>query len=158
MAYKQKGFPMHGTKSALKQMDIVGAREPLQGTIDEEGYEVTEGDDYTPNVKTRAITRDRSEGPVITGDTEVIETVSNRYTDPKTGKVYSTIRGPSAERETETSIVGPKGKQKGKTKVVHDNPVSGEKNWMTKTGERDDSDWIGEPREYDPKTRSFKDW
>jgi hypothetical protein len=137
-----------------KQMLPVGQFEPIIGAVDEEGYEITTSK-HGPTVKTKPITQDKSVGPVITGDTEVIEEISNRYT--KDGKTYSTVRGPSAERETETSIVGPGGKQKGKTKVVHDNPVSGEANaWMAKSEERDDSNPFSGAREWDPKSRAFK--
>jgi len=154
--YSTKAVKFGEDDAPTKQMLPVGQFEPITGTIDEEGYEVTKPkNEYSPTVKTRAVTQDKSVGPVITGDTEVIEERSNRYT--KDGKTYSTVRGPSAERETETSIVGPGGKQKGTTKVVHDNPVSGEANaYMAKSEERDDSNPFMGPREWDPKSRAFK--
>tara|TARA_R110000824_G_scaffold184869_3_gene365810 strand:+ start:192 stop:653 length:462 start_codon:yes stop_codon:yes gene_type:complete len=153
MAYKQKGFPMHSTKSVLKQLKPRDESMEPTGPRDEEGYFTTKGDSYSPDVSTRPTT-DRSKG-VTTGDTEVIETFSNRYTDPETGKVYSKVRGPSAERETSTSIVGPKGTQKGKTKVVKDNPVSGS-DFMASTEEKDYSNPFSGDRKYNPKTRSFR--
>ena len=153
MAFKMKGSHHYG-KNPLKQLQPRDESMEPTGPRDEEGWFETKGHEYSSDVKTRPTT-DKSKG-VTTGDTEVVQTWSNRWTDPETGKVYSTIRGPSAERETETSIVGPKGKQKGKTKVVHDNPVSGDKDWMTKTEERDDSNMFSGNRKYDPKTRAFK--
>tara|TARA_R110001592_G_scaffold359451_2_gene666102 strand:+ start:132 stop:512 length:381 start_codon:yes stop_codon:yes gene_type:complete len=122
------------------------------GPRDEEGYFTTKGDYYSPDVSTRPTT-DKSKG-VTTGDTEVKETRSNRYT--KDGKTYSKIRGLSAERETSTSVVGPDGTQKGTTKVVKDNPVSGD-DFMASTEEKDHSmPFSGKNRKYNPKTRSFR--
>ena len=125
------------------------------GPRDKEGYFETKGDYYSSDVKTKPKTRKTSTGKTMpTGDTEVVQTRSNRYTED--GKTYSKVRGPSAERETETSIVGPKGTQKGKTKVVKDNPVSGS-DFMASTEERDDSmPFSGKNRKYNPKTRSFR--
>ena len=155
MVYKQKGFPMHSTKSVLKQLKPRDESMEPTGPRDEEGYFTTKGDSYSPDVSTRPHIGDAPKEPVITGDTEVVQTRSNRYTDPETGKVYSTVRWPSAERETETSIVGPKGTQKGKTKVVKDNPVSGS-DFMASTEEKDYSNPFSGNRKYNPKTRSFR--
>jgi len=151
-----KGSPMQrnfGTPTKqLKPRDR--SMEPT-GPRDEEGYFTTKGDYYSSDVSTRPRMGDASEEPVITGDTEVVQTRSNRYTDPETGKTYSKVRGPSAERETETSIVGPEGTQKGKTKVVKDNPVSGD-DFMASTEEKDYSNPFMGNRKYKPETRSFR--
>tara|TARA_R110000765_G_scaffold288238_2_gene384556 strand:+ start:1629 stop:2090 length:462 start_codon:yes stop_codon:yes gene_type:complete len=153
MAFKMKGSPMQrnfGTPAKqLKPRDE--SMEPT-GPRDEEGYFTTKGDYYSPDVSTRPTT-DKSKG-VTTGETEVKETYSNRHTDPETGKVYSKVRGLSAERETSTSVVGPDGTQKGTTKVVKDNPVSGD-DFMASTEERPAKKY-GRNRKYNPKTRSFR--
>jgi hypothetical protein len=135
-------------KPRKKSMNPTGPR-------DKEGYFETKGDNYSPDVKTKPKTIKTSTGKTMpTGDTEVKTITSNRYT--KDGKTYSKVRGPSAERVTETSIVGPKGTQKGKTKVVKDNPISGS-DFMASTEERDDSmPFSGKNRKYNPKTRSFR--
>ena len=112
---------------------------------------------YGEKVTTMPVTRKTSTGKDFpTGETKVEVKRSNRYT--KDGKTYSKVRGPSAEQEVETSTVGPKGKQKGKTKVVHSNPSGAESSFWnpTKSVERDDSNPFSGNREYNPKTRKIK--
>tara|TARA_R100000742_G_C4253516_1_gene71604 strand:+ start:442 stop:948 length:507 start_codon:yes stop_codon:yes gene_type:complete len=123
------------------------------GPRDESGSFETKGGYYSPDVKTKPKTRKTSTGKDMpTGETEVKETVSNRY--KKDGKTYSTVRGPSAEKEEETSIVDQKGKQKGKTRVVHSNPET-KSDFLAKDVERDDSNPFSGERTYDPKSRSM---
>ena len=160
MAFKMKRgaapkFKELGSSPAKVEKPRKESMNPI-GPRDKEGYFETKGDYYKPDVKTKPKTRKTSTGKTMpTGDTEVVQVKSNRYTDQETGKTYSKVRGLSAERETETSVVGPKGNQKGKTKVVKDNPVSGS-DFMAGKSERDDSNPFTGNRKYNPKTRSFR--
>mgnify|MGYP003125913729 FL=1 len=142
-----------GMKSPAKQKNspleipVRPRKESLNpiGPYDKEGYFETIKNDVST----------KTSMPDLKGDTTVITTTSNRYTDPETGKVYSKVRGPSPEIVEEISVIGPEGEEKGKTKIVGSNPVSGD-DFMAGTKYVDKSNPFSGPRKWDPETRSFK--
>ena len=154
MAFKMR---TPNPKGALKQLKPRSEEFEKIGPRDEEGWfttgSATEGGS---SVSTRPRTGDASKEPVITGETEVKEEHSFRHTDPKTGQVYSTVRGPHAEHTEYLTTVGPEGEQVGTTKYKATNPISGS-DFLT--GEKD-IEWYKsyfdkKGRVFDPKERRF---
>tara|TARA_R110002167_G_scaffold20876_2_gene76061 strand:- start:165 stop:632 length:468 start_codon:yes stop_codon:yes gene_type:complete len=155
MAYKQPSsgpFKLMGSSPAKqlkprdKSMEPIGPRGP-------KGYFKTTIDDGTntpATVETKPIIGDKSKGPVITGDTEVKTTQHSKYTVG--GKKASKIRGMAPDKTTSTTVVGPKGKQKGKTTVSEsEGGEKGARTYKVKGAGRYEDPKV----KYNPKKRSF---
>tara|TARA_Y100000310_G_C20433395_1_gene692558 strand:+ start:193 stop:699 length:507 start_codon:yes stop_codon:yes gene_type:complete len=154
LEFKQMGSsPAKQEAPRKKSMDPIGPRGP-------EGYfKTVHPDDYgdiagaTPaTTETKPVTRVTSTGKIIpTGETEVVTTEHTKY--KKGGEPYSKIRGIAPDTTIETSIVGPKGKQRGKTKVSESEGAGGARDY-----EREDilHPFGGGERTYDPKTRTIR--
>ena len=159
MAYNMKGSPMLrnfgiGASPAKQLKPRDKSMEPV-GPRGEKGYFKTVEPDGTNTPSTTETKPDTNKGgkkgPVITGDTKVKTTRHTKYT--KDGKKYSKIRGIAPDATIEKSTVGPKGKQKGKTKVDESEGAGGARKYK-----RDDSNPFTGNRTYDPKTREISEY
>ena len=145
LPFKELGStPTKQLKPRDESMEPIGPRGP-------KGYFKTIIDDGTntpATVETRPTT-DKSKG-VTTGDTEVKTTQHSKYTDG--GKKASKIRGMAPDKTTSTTVVGPKGKQKGKTTVSEtEGGEKGARTYKVKGAGR-----YKDPKvKYNPKKRSF---
>ena len=157
MGYKMKGFSGFGNSPAKQEAPRDKSIEPI-GPRGPKGYfKTVHPDDYgdktgaTPTtVETKPKTRKTSTGGTMpTGETEVRTTTHSTY--EKGGKKYSKVRGLVAEKRTETAVVGPKGKQKGKTKISETGGP-----WAKGQSESDPSYGGLMTPKYNPKTRTIR--
>ena len=150
-------FKMMGSSPAKYEKPRKGSLNPIGPRGPEGSFKTVHPDDYgdkagaTPTtIETKPITRKTSTGGTMpTGETEVKTTTRSTY--KKGGETYSKVRGLVAEKRTETAVIGPKGKQKGKTKI---NETGGP--WARGQSESDPSYGGLMTPKYNPKTRTIR--